>query len=206
MLVCRYESVERFRYACHDSDVRKCAVGFQQDPRETAWEHVGRRVAQVKAEELESLALVGNQLDTVAWERLYRLEIQKFSTPVALASEAAPAASDSRFSRVGRRGSLTVGRPPAGPGGGPRWRRFALVYDVHDRTPAQLKGDVLGLLEGETGRFRINVFYWSGDMVTPESGRLSGRGKDFIYSDSPRGDIVSRVEEPIEFEIENGED
>lgn len=158
----------------------------------------------MESEESKNLISVGDQLESVAWERLYRLEIQKFSPPVALAPEAGPTPPVSRFARSGRPSPLSR-RPAPSRDRDPSWSRLALVYDVHDRTAEQLKEDVLGLLEGEIGRFRIFVFYWEGGMVMPRTGRLMGKGQDFLYSDNPRGDIVSVAEDPIEFEIENDE-
>lgn len=148
----------------------------------------------------KGLALIG-QLESISWQRLYRLEIQKFEAPGALAPEPAPPVPASRFSRIGQSSPASTAASSAGEDA-PGWRRLALVYDVHDRTPEHLKKDVLGLLEGETGRFRIYVFYWEGDMLTPSTGKLMGRGEDFLYSGNPRGDTVSVAKDPIEFEIE----
>jgi len=146
--------------------------------------------------ESKCFAAIGDGLESISWERLYCIEVQKFSTPDVCASEPEP--SNSRFSRVGKPASDQLGQGRSG------WERFALIYDAHDRTPAQLQHEVLRLLEGEAGRFRLDVFYWAGEMVTPRTGRLMGRGEDFLYSDNPRGDIVLKSEESIEFEIQNG--
>ena len=56
-------------------------------------------------------------------------------------------------------------------------------------------------LEGETGEFRILVYYWDGDMARPTPGKLLGKGSDFLYSPNPRGDLILLADEMIEFEL-----
>lgn len=146
--------------------------------------------------------IVFDGLESVTWQRLYRLEIQKLESPVAGASTHTSGPRASRFERAGRP-TLTRGSRPQPPHEDPRWRRFALIYDVHDRSTDELMQDVLDAVEGETKRFRVRIFYWEGNMVTPEAGKLLGRGQDFLYSDNPRGETISMVEEPIEFEIKD---
>ena len=118
-----------------------------------------------------AVSFISNQLEGFTWNRLYRLEIQKLETPAASASRAAS------------------------------WRMFALVYDVCAQTPEQLRCEVLRLLDGEAGEFRIHVLYWDGDMVTPQTVRLMGKGENFLYNTNPRGSVILRSENPIEFEI-----
>lgn len=140
--------------------------------------------------------IASNKLADLSFERLYRLEIQKKQMPVASASEAPR--PQSRFERVGKpsaRREPTVQEDTS-------WTRVGLVYDVFDRSPSQLIGDAMAILEGEAGQFRILIYYWSGQMERPEPGKLMGKGDDFMYSKNPRGDIVLLADEMIEFELE----
>lgn len=146
----------------------------------------------------ESIARIASgKLAGLPFERLYRLEIQKKQTPAALASE--PTRPQSRFARVGKQ-APSVDEPPK-PQEDPAWKRVGLVYDVFDRSPMQLIDDAMALLEGETGEFRILVYYWDGDMARPTPGKLLGKGSDFLYSPNPRGDLVLLADEMIEFEL-----
>ncbi len=144
--------------------------------------------------------IVLGELGKLKWDRLYRLEIQKFHPPAACASAAEP------VSRFARAGSPTAPAPTSTSiePDSPSWRRFGLVYDVHSLTQEQLIEAAMAVLEGESGRFRIFIYYWEGDMVTPQAGRLMGRGQDFLYSDNPQGSVIARIKEPIEFEMNDG--
>lgn len=124
-------------------------------------------------------------LDDFAWERLYRLEIQKLENTDAYAPEAAK----SRFDKYTTMDDV--------------WRRVALIYDVHDRTPSQLLELVQDAIEGESGRFRILIFYWEGQMSTVQTGKLMGRGQDFVYSNNPRGETISVADKCIEFDLKD---
>jgi len=142
--------------------------------------------------------IVLGELGKLKWDRLYRLEIQKFHPPAACASAAEPV---SRFARAGittttahETSSIEVDETS--------WKRFGLVYDVHSLTQEQLIDAAMEMLEGEVGRFRIIIYYWEGDMVTPKAGRLMGRGQDFLYSENPQGSVIARIKEPIEFETQ----
>ena len=146
----------------------------------------------------ESIArFFGDDIESMALERLYRLEIQKWETPSVYASAPAPSSGASRFARAG----APSPSPAPEPTQDPSWQRFGLIYDVHDRTPEQLIAEVEQLLEGETGRFRILSYYWEGQMATPQTGKLMGRGEDFLYSRNPQGETIVCSEETIEFEL-----
>ena len=142
--------------------------------------------------------IASDKLAGLSFERLYRLEIQKKQSPGAFASE--PTRPQSRFARVGKH-APSVDEPPK-PQEDPAWSRVGLVYDVFDRSPTQLIDDAMALLEGETGEFRILVYYWDGQMERPEPGKIMGKGDDFMYSKNPRGDIVLLADQMIEFELE----
>ncbi len=72
---------------------------------------------------------------------------------------------------------------------------------MFDRSPTQLIDDAMALLEGETGEFRILVYYWDGEMTRPTPGKLLGKGIDFLYSPNPRGDLILLADDMIEFEL-----
>ncbi len=134
----------------------------------------------------------------ISFERLYRIELER-AVPAPVTSAPKPASATAR-----RFATVTVGRrptrPPASPDP-PRWERVALFYDLHDRTMDQMLEEISSTLEGESGRWRIQVFYWDGRIETPVPGRLMGQGEDFLYSYNPRGDIILRMDPPIELDL-----
>jgi len=131
----------------------------------------------------------------ITFARLYRIEIERaLSAPAACAPEPVEATAR-RFH------SITVGRRPECPPPKPSWERRALLYDLQDRTFPQILDEIEALLDGESGLWRITVYYWSGTMHTPEARRHMGSGEDFVYSPNPRGDLVLKLEPPIEMDL-----
>ncbi len=131
----------------------------------------------------------------ISFERLYRIELER---AVAAPPACAPGSDD----LVARRfSSLTVGRRPQRPPPAPTWEIVALFYDLHDRTLPQILDEISALLEDESGRWRIQVLYWSGRMETPVPQRHMGQGDPFLYSPNPRGDLVLRMDPPIELDL-----
>jgi len=132
---------------------------------------------------------ISDMIKGVPWERLYRLEVQrKIEKPVASAPE-------SRFTQAGWL------RPSF------YWQRVALIYDVHDKTHEQLVELVVDAVEDEAaGQLRVVAYAWEGQMMTPEAGRLMGKGEDFLYSSNPRGNTIVKFDEAIEFDIHESDD
>ena len=142
----------------------------------------------------EANALVRALEDSdITFERLYRIELERaVGAPVACAPEAS-SLSARRFFAAGQRPAPQV-RPAS-------WVVVAMFYDLHDRTLPQILDEIEGVLEDETGLWRITVYYWSGIIRTPTPGRHMGNGENFLYSYNPRGDIVLKLEPPIEIDL-----
>ena len=127
----------------------------------------------------------------ITFERLYRIEIQRaLDAPAAYAPQ-------SRFARV----SMTRGRRPEQGPAEPDWKTVAMLYDLHDRRMPEIVAEVSELLRGAAGRHRLQIFYWSGIMRAPTATRIMGSGESFLYSPNPRGDLVLRLEPPIELDL-----
>ena len=144
----------------------------------------------------EQLALVRALEDAdISFERLYRIEIER---AVAAPPVCAPEPPDP----VGRRlNSLRVGRRPEQHHKCVSWETAGLLYDLHDRTLPQILDEIEALLDGHSGLWRFTVYYWSGAMRTPTPQRHMGDGENFLYSPNPHGDLVLKLEPPIEIDL-----
>lgn len=132
----------------------------------------------------------------LTFERLYRIEIERaVPAPDACASET----RDRVAARLSSTGPVEVQAEP-------RWERRALLYDLQERSLPQILDEIEGLLEGESGRWRITTYYWSGQMQRPGDRRLMGKGESFTYSPNARGELVLKLEPSIEIDLGGGDE
>lgn len=122
----------------------------------------------------------------VSCERLYRVSLfKKNGNPDAFAS---------RFAN-----NSTTPPDPDGPG---YYSCIAMFNDLHDMTFMQIFDEVMEFVDGEPGEYKIEVYYWDGDIVSPgQKGSAMGAREHFLYDYNPRGDVV-RMVDPIFFVIE----
>lgn len=82
------------------------------------------------------------------------------------------------------------------------WTRIALLYDLHDRSIDDIIDETLGVMDS-CGRWRVTIYYWSGELRIPEPRRIMGHGDSFLYNQNPQGDLVLKLD-PIEIDLQKG--
>lgn len=125
--------------------------------------------------------------ESISFERLYKIELERMAP--------ATCASETRMAIRLRRHRPRHAKPKS------IWKTVAMFYDVCSRSLDDLVQDVMLLTEGQDGKWRVQVYYWSGSIKKPQKGKYMGQGQDFLYSDNPRGDTIVKLNPPIEFEI-----
>ena len=81
------------------------------------------------------------------------------------------------------------------------WGRVALMYDLHDQSIDNIIDEIIEVV-GSQGRWRITIYYWSGELRKPDDRRLMGQGESFLYSQNPHGEFVLKLD-PIEIDLQD---
>lgn len=128
----------------------------------------------------------------ISCERLYRIRLlKKGYIPDANASEGG--LGSSRFAKNSSMGSQS--HDPE------EYVCIAMFNDLHDMTFAQIFEEVMEFADGEPGEYKIEIYYWDGDIVHPgQKGSAMGAKEHFLYDYNPYGDVV-RMVDPIFFVI-----